>query len=95
MRILYLDSDGLKYPACRGKSHPPKWGDYGGCDSLLCWKHLLPLRFHIHDNPAMGIRLVEGPVQCADVALAVIGIFAIGMGRHSINMHGLIENLRI
>jgi hypothetical protein len=40
-------------------------------------EHRLPVLLHIHNNPAHGISPVEGLVQRADVAFAVVGIFAI------------------
>jgi hypothetical protein len=43
-------------------------------------KDALPVILHIHNNPALGIRLVEGRVQRADMAFAVIGKLASPIG---------------
>jgi hypothetical protein len=46
----------------------------------LSRKNLIPILLHVHYDPAHGIRPVEGLVEGSDVALAVVGILAIGIG---------------
>jgi len=45
--------------------------------SVPCGKHLLPVLLHIHNDPAIGIRLVESLVELTDVAFAVVGKLAV------------------
>src|SRR5688572_18868596 len=49
---------------------------------LLGWarEDSLPVVLHIHDRPAPGRGFVQGFVQLADVRLAVVGPFALGVG---------------
>ena len=44
------------------------------------WKYCLPVLLHVHNNPAIGISLVENLVQLADVAIPIVGILAIHIG---------------
>jgi len=48
--------------------------------ALLRREHRFPVLLHIDDNPALGISLVEGLIQHAYMAFAVVGIFAIRIG---------------
>jgi hypothetical protein len=43
---------------------------YSFC-SLLKLKHCLPVLFHIHNDPVIGVSLVEGLIQLPDVAIAL------------------------
>jgi hypothetical protein len=40
----------------------------------------LPVALHIGDNPAFGLGFVEAFVEFADVAFAVVGPLAFGVG---------------
>ena len=44
------------------------------------WIDRLPVVFHARDGPASGFCFVEAFVELADVGLAVIGPFALGIG---------------
>src|SRR5262245_50743247 len=63
-------------PALRAT--PPRRG--GEKCSLLERKDLLPVGLHVHDRPALRIRLVERLVETPDRRLAVVGVFALGVG---------------
>ncbi len=43
-------------------------------------EHPVPVVLHIHNNPAIGISLVEGLVQLSDVAIPIVGILALSIG---------------
>ena len=43
-------------------------------------KHLSPIPFHIDNDPVVFFRHVQHLVERADVALAVVGTLAFGVG---------------
>jgi len=53
----------------------------------LSRKNLIPILLHVHNDPALSRRAVEGFVEGANVAFAVVGI-------HNFN-HELINNHQI
>ena len=48
--------------------------------SLVKGKYFLPVLLHVDNDPAIVSRLIESLVQRADMALAVVGIFAVRIG---------------
>src|SRR5262245_15457664 len=47
---------------------------------LWIWKDRLPVRLHVDHSPAALLRFVQRLVEPADARIAVIGVFALGIG---------------
>ena len=47
--------------------------------SLFPRKDALPVFFHVHDRPAIGLRFIEALVELTDRRLTVVGPFALGV----------------
>jgi hypothetical protein len=45
--------------------------------SLLEWEHFLPIPLHGNDGSIASRRLIQRPVELADLRLPVAGVFAI------------------
>src|SRR5688572_11515328 len=41
---------------------------------------LLPVPLHVHDGPALRLRLIQRLVEFSDLRLPVVGVFALGIG---------------